>query len=304
MSHSQPPDQWPPPAQSFPVGQPHGWSSQQPQQGPFPVSQPEHQGWLAGQASSEQGQAPHGVDAPRPPGVEHDVPTWPRDFGRLVLYSLAITIVFTILVALAKAGVLRDQQLDVVSATSGFAGILLGVAGFLWPIMIFEQKRSDSGFRVRGLVPLMVVGTVLNTTIQALGLMAWPFILGPAARAGSMAAGLAHDPLALVTAFLFALASASWFSATFLFMIGWGPRGALIVLLPLLAQLGLFPGAGYYLFEAAPSLASLGIWALAAAAGLAALALAALFYSRAKRRRDAAGPYRPSLAELGWKPRS
>lgn len=128
-------------------------------------------------------------------------------------------------------------------------------------------------FGRKGLIPLLLFGTIAACALEIVVMMTWPFMLGDRAVPGTVAAELTTDPLSVVLVYLFLVAATAWFTAIVLSMVTGGAKAVLIVVLPLLGAVFLFMFQGVSIFETAPSITRIIVFSAVALAGLGALTI-------------------------------
>lgn len=208
---------------------------------------------------------------PTPP-PEEPVPTWARDYLRVIGISVFAVLFLTLLIGLAGTGLLRKNiATDPVAADGLWAGICAGLLVLLFPFLFFEQARRDSGFRRSGLVPLLLLGILTVSVIGVLAMMTWPFILGDRAMPGTVAAELTTDPAGIFLVLLFLLAATAWNTCLVMNMIIFGWKGALVLILPFLGMVFLIEFAGINIFENPPSTTGILLWGALALVGIVVL---------------------------------
>ena len=218
---------------------------------------------------------------PPPPGPLplHEmkpVPTWIRDFLRVLGIALFGALFFTFLIWFASTGLMRQQNFEVVEADGVWAGICAGVMTILFPFLFMEHKRPDDGFRREGLIPLTFLGVVASAVIVTLVALVWPFFLGERAVPGTVAADLNSDPASFFLVLLFFIGGMAWSMCVMMPMMIGGYKVALWLLLPYLGFVFLICFAGVRVFENPPSLLATMIWVAVALSGLAVLTVLAM----------------------------
>lgn len=207
---------------------------------------------------------------------EHEsVPSWRRDFGRIIGVTVIAVVIMTILVGLSSAGLLYGKRWEKVEADGVWAGIAATLPTLIFPFMFMELSRPDHGFRRKGLIPLLLLGIPAASVLETLTVMTWPFILGDGPYPGSVAAEMTTDPMSIVLVFVFLIAATAWFTTVVMPMAICGYKVALMLLLPFLGAIFLFMIAGVRIFDGSPSVASIIIWSAVALGGLAVLSLVA-----------------------------
>ncbi|WP_127365127.1 hypothetical protein [Brevibacterium linens] len=213
---------------------------------------------------------------PPPPGplplheVE-PVPTWTRDFLRVLGISLFGALFFTFLIWLASTGLMLQQNFQVIEADAVWMGVCAGGMAFLFPFLFTEYKRSDDGFRRDGLIPLILLSVVASAVIVTLVALVWPFFLGERAVPGTVAAELNTDPASCFLILLFFIGGMAWSTSMMMPMMIGGYKVALWLLLPYLGFVFLILFAGVRVFDNPPSLLTTMIWVAVSLFGLAAL---------------------------------
>ncbi|WP_152347217.1 hypothetical protein [Brevibacterium sp. CFH 10365] len=213
---------------------------------------------------------------PPPPGSSRvaevePVPTWTRDFLRVLGIALFGALFFTFLIWFASTGLLLQQNLEAIEANAAWAGICAGLIAFLFPFLFMEHKRRDNGFRRDGLIPLATLSVVCSGVIVTLVALIWPVILGDRTVPGTVAAGLNSDPASFFLILLFFIGGMAWAMTLMLPMMVGGYKIAVWLLLPYLGFVFLILFAGLRVFENPPSLLLTMIWLAVALSGLAAL---------------------------------
>ncbi|WP_344337119.1 hypothetical protein [Brevibacterium salitolerans] len=228
------------------------------------------------------------------PRGQDPVPSWGRDLRRLLLLALVGALVATVLLGLARLGLLRDNSHEPVEGGPVWAGICAVFPALMFGFLVLDTDRPDLGFRSRGLASLMLLGTVAASLIHTALMMTWPLILGARAVPGTNAAELSSNFASILVVLVFVLAATAWFAVTILMMLTVTPRaivagafwGVILAGLPVLAFLGeifLFMLMGVRLFESPPTLTGLAVWSAAAVAGLGVLALVSALRGRPER---------------------
>ncbi|MGO1909868.1 MAG: hypothetical protein ACTH1C_13260, partial [Brevibacterium linens] len=202
---------------------------------------------------------------PPPPGplplheVE-PVPTWTRDFLRVLGISFFGALFFTFLIWLASTGLMLQQNFQVIEADAVWMGVCAGGMAFLFPFLFTEYKRSDDGFRRDGLIPLILLSVVASAVIVTLVALVWPFFLGERAVPGTVAAELNTDPASCFLILLFFIGGMAWSTSMMMPMMIGGYKVALWLLLPYLGFVFLILFAGVRVFDNPPSLLTTMIW--------------------------------------------
>ena len=204
------------------------------------------------------------------------VPTWIRDFLRVLGIALFGALFFTFLIWFASTGLMRQQNFEVVEADGVWAGICAGVLAFYFPFLFMEHKRPDSGFRREGLVLLILLSVVTSAVIDVLVALVWPFFLGERAVPGTVAAELNADPASFFLVLLFFIGGTAWSVCIVMPMMIGGYKVALWLLLPYLGFAFLICFAGVRVFDNPPSLLTTMIWVAVTLTGLAVLTVLAM----------------------------
>ena len=204
------------------------------------------------------------------------VPTWPRDFLRVLGIALFGALFFTFLIWFASTGLMLQQNFEVVEADGVWAGICAGVMTILFPFLFMEHKRPDDGFRREGLIPLTFLGVVASAVIVTLVALVWPFFLGERAVPGTVAADLNSDPASFFLVLLFFIGGTAWSVCMVMPMMIGGFKVALWLLLPFLGFVFLIGFAGVRVFDNPPSLLTTMIWVAVTLTGLAVLTVLAM----------------------------
>ncbi|GAA1521717.1 hypothetical protein [Brevibacterium permense] len=219
---------------------------------------------------------------PPPPGPlplyeEEPVPTWTRDFLRVLGFTLFGALFFTFIIWLASTGLMYQRNMaDRIEADGLWAGIIAGVIALLFPFLFMEHKRKDDGFRREGLVPLILLSVVASAVIVTLVALVWPFFLGVRAVPGTVAAELNSDPASFFLVLLFFIGGMAWSMCVVMPMMIGGFKVALWLLLPFLGFVFLIGFAGVRVFENPPSLLTTMIWVAVTLTGLAVLTVLAM----------------------------
>lgn len=219
---------------------------------------------------------------PPPPGPlplyeEEPVPTWTRDFLRVLGFTLFGALFFTFIIWLASTGLMYQRNMaDRIEADGLWAGIIAGVIALLFPFLFMEHKRKDDGFRREGLVPLILLSVVASAVIVTLVALVWPFFLGVRAVPGTIAAELNSDPASFFLVLLFFIGGMAWSMCVVMPMMIGGFKVALWLLLPFLGFVFLIGFAGVRVFENPPSLLTTMIWVAVTLTGLAVLTVLAM----------------------------
>lgn len=203
------------------------------------------------------------------------VPTWGRDFRRVVLYGLFIAILLTLMVGMSAVGLMFGKQFQRIEPSPMWAGICAGILPLMYPFMVFGRERDDKGYRRQGLVPLLVLGIPAAVAVEVLVMMSWPLILGDHAGVGIVAADLTTDPLSILLVFTFLTAATAFFTAVVIIMLPGKTSTGFIMAVPLVGGVFYFIFTSKKIFENAPSGKAVVIWASAALACLAFLAIMA-----------------------------
>lgn len=224
-------------------------------------------------------ETPVGPPSPGPPPLHEPepVPTWSRDFLRVLGIAFFGAVAFTFFVWLASTGLLRAKGSwhDTVEADPIWAGICAGMIVCLFPFLFAELKRFDSGFRRKGLIPLVVLSALCGGAIVTAVMMTWPFFLGDQAIPGTVSADLAGDPASVLLLLLFSISGMSWCLSIVMPMVLGGFRYALGLLVPYLGMMFVFPFAGIRIFENPASGTATIIWVIVALSGMAVLTVLA-----------------------------
>lgn len=218
---------------------------------------------------------------PPPPGPlplheMEPVPTWTRDFLRVVGIAFFGALFFTFLIWLASTGLMLQQNFEVIEADAVWMGVCAGGMAFLFPFLFMEYKRSDDGFRRDGLIPLILLSVVASAVIVTLVALVWPFFLGERAVPGTVAAELNTDPASFFLILLFFIGGMAWSTSMMMPMMIGGYKVALWLLLPYLGFVFLILFAGVRVFDNQPSLLTTMIWVAVALSGLAVLTVLAM----------------------------
>lgn len=208
-------------------------------------------------------------------GDKKPVPTWGRDFRRVVVYGLFMVIFVTVLVGLSALGLMVGKQFERIEPSPMLAGICAGLTPFMFPFLLYSIKREDKGYRRQGLVPLLVLGVPTAVAVGVLVMMAWPRILGDHAGVGIVAADLTTDPLSILLVFTFLTAATAFFTAVVIIMLSGKTSTGFIMAVPLVGGVFFFMFTSKKIFENAPSGKAVIIWAGTALACLAVLAIMA-----------------------------
>lgn len=200
------------------------------------------------------------------------VPTWTRDFLRVLGIALFGALFLTLLIWFASTGLMRDKSLtDTIDADAVWAGICAGLMPVLFPVLFMEHKRLDNGFRREGLIPLIILSVVCGAVIVTVVTMTWPLFLGERAVPGTVAAELSGDPASVFLVLCFFIGGMAWCLTIMMPMMIGGFKVALWLLVPYLGFVFLSCFAGVRVFDNPPNFASAVIWAAVALSGLAAL---------------------------------
>ena len=219
---------------------------------------------------------------PPPPGPlplheEEPVPTWTRDFLRVLGISLFGALIFTFFIWLASTGLMYQRNMaGKIEADGLWAGIIAGVLALLFPFLFMEHKRKDDGFRREGLVPLILLSVFASAMIVTLVALVWPFFLGERAVPGTVAAELGSDPASFFLVLLFFIGGMAWSMCVVMPMMIGGFKAALWLLLPYLGFVFLIGFAGVRVFDNPPSLLTTMIWVAVTLTGLAVLTVLAM----------------------------
>ncbi|MGC2942035.1 MULTISPECIES: hypothetical protein [unclassified Brevibacterium] len=222
-------------------------------------------------------ETPVGPPPPGPPPLYEmePVPTWTRDFLRVLGIALFGALFVTFLIWFASTGLMLQQNFDVVEADAAWMGICAGGMAFLFPLLFMEHRRPDDGFRRAGLLPLILLSVVVSAVIVTLVALVWPFFLGERAVPGTVAADLNSDPASFFLVLCFLIGGMAWSMCMMMPMMIGGFKVALWLLLPYLGFVFLILFAGVRVFENPPSLIATMIWVAVALSGLAALTVLA-----------------------------
>lgn len=213
---------------------------------------------------------------PRPTASETETPTWTRDFLRVLGLSLFGVLFFTAVVWFAAMGLIQEKSgPDQVEADPIWAGICAGVTTFFFPFLFMEYRRDDSGFRRKGLIPLVILSVVIGGMIVTAVMLTWPFILGDHAIPGTVSGDLSSDPVSIVLLLFFIISGMSWCLSIVMPMLLGGFKYALWLLVPYLGSIFFFTFGGIRVFENPPNGGSTMFWAAMAVAGLAVLTILA-----------------------------
>lgn len=222
------------------------------------------------------------MPGPPPPGPlplfeAKPVPTWTRDFLRVLGIALFGALFFTFLIWLISMGlVYYPNMTDKMEADGLCAGIFAGLMAFYFPFLFMEHKRLDMGFRREGLVPLIVLSVVASAVIDVLVALVWPFFVGELAVPGTVAVELNSDPASFFLTLLFFIGGTAWSVCMMMPMMIGGYKVALWLLLPYLGFVALICFAGVRVFDNPPSLLATMIWVAVTLSGLAALTVLAM----------------------------
>lgn len=214
---------------------------------------------------------------PLPLHEEEPVPTWTRDFLRVLGISLFGALIFTFFIWLASTGLMYQRNMaGKIEADGLWAGIIAGVLALLFPFLFMEHKRKDDGFRREGLVPLILLSVFASAMIVTLVALVWPFFLGERAVPGTVAAELGSDPASFFLVLLFFIGGMAWSMCVVMPMMIGGFKAALWLLLPYLGFVFLIGFAGVRVFDNPPSLLTTMIWVAVTLTGLAVLTVLAM----------------------------
>lgn len=217
------------------------------------------------------------LPGPLPLHEVEQVPTWARDFLRVLGISLLGALFFTFLIWLASTGLMYQRNMaDKIEADGLWAGISAGVFALLFPFLFMEHKRQDVGFRREGLVPLILLSVVASAVIVTLVALVWPFFLGERAVPGTVAAELNSDPASFFLVLLFFIGGMAWSMCVVMPMMIGGFKAATWLLLPYLGFVFLIGFAGVWVLDNPPSLLATMIWVAVALSGLAVLTVLAM----------------------------
>ncbi|SDR95041.1 hypothetical protein SAMN04489752_0654 [Brevibacterium siliguriense] len=217
---------------------------------------------------------------PPPPGPlplheEEPVPTWTRDFLRVLGLNFVGALFFTFLIWFASTGLMLQQNFEVIEANAVWMGICAGILAFFFPFLFMKHKRPDDGFRREGLIPLALLNVLASAAIGSLVALVWPFFLGERAVPGTVAAELNADPASFFLVLLFFIGGMAWSMCLMMPMMIGGYKVALWLLLPYLGFVFLIGFAGVRVFDNPPSLLTTLFWVAIALTGLAALTVLA-----------------------------
>lgn len=245
--------------------------------------------------------------AEREPYEGERVPTWTRDFLRVLGVVLVLVLFFTFLIWAVAAGPLGQlegflRQIDeffrqklglVPLEDDGFirqpwalrppvdidaywVGMSAGLMVLGFPFLFVENKRMDNGFRRTGLVPLTILSVLFGGVIATAVMVTWPLILGDKAIPGTVFGDLGKDPAGFLLVLFFIIGGMSWCLSVGMPMIIGGWKFVLWLGLPFLGTLFCFTFAGSHLFENPTSRPTIIIWVVAAVSGMAVLTVVAL----------------------------
>ena len=241
------------------------------------------------------------------PAEREPVPTWTRDFLRVLGVVLVVVLFFTFLIWAAKAGPIGqiEQFLrhadDFVRQKVGlvphqddgllrqpwtprasieidayWAGMSAGLMVLGFPFLFVENKRMDNGFRRTGLVPLIILSVLLGGVIATAVMLTWPIILGDEAIPGTVSGDLSGDPASFFLVLFFIIGGMAWCLSVAMPMIIGGFKFVLWLALPYLGALFFFTFAGSHLFENPATGPAIMFWAAVAVSGTAVLTVLAL----------------------------
>ncbi|MFX4273401.1 hypothetical protein ACQBAR_01240 [Propionibacteriaceae bacterium Y1685] len=160
-------------------------------------------------------------------------PRWRSLLVRAVVTMVAVTAC----VALAHWGLLRDKSYDRIPDAVGFGHIGLGLVGALWPWVVFEHEREDSGFPVKGLVPWTLVTGPLVGLLGVGAAATWPLITGQFTLSGSVQEPTTPQAALTLLFVVWATTNAGLATGMPIFASVAVPRGALICVLPWLGTI-------------------------------------------------------------------
>ncbi|MCU4297504.1 hypothetical protein D3I60_10500 [Brevibacterium permense] len=212
---------------------------------------------------------------PLPLHEVEQVPTWTRDFLRVLGVSLSGALFFSFLIWFASTELMLQQNFEVIEADAVWMGICAGILAFFFPFLFMKHKRPDDGFRREGLIPLALFSVVASAVIVTLAALVWPFFLGERAVPGTVAAELNADPASFFLVLLFFIGGMAWSMCMMMPMMIGGYKVALWLLLPYLGFVFLICFAGVRVFDNPPSLLATMIWLAVALSGLAVLTVLA-----------------------------
>lgn len=174
-----------------------------------------------------------------------------------------MTVLAAFIVFATSAGLMKDRQWEVITEVGLFAAIMTAVFGWMFPFLMVEHKRDDSGFRHEGLLPLVLVSALLGTVILTVSSVLWPWIGTLHPESGQLSELVGHHPVGLfytaATYFTAAMSSSAFFvlmaTAPFAVMF---PRsapwlGTVLTLLVYFGVSGGYIGVAIWLGQRGPS---------------------------------------------------
>lgn len=124
-------------------------------------------------------------------------PAWGHDLGRNVILSVMVTVLAAFIVFATSSGLMKDKQWEEITEVGLFAAIMTAVFGWMFPFLMAEHKREDSGFRSEGLFPLLLVSALLGTVILTASSVLWPWIGTLHPETGQLAELVGRHPVGL-----------------------------------------------------------------------------------------------------------
>ncbi|WP_198394454.1 hypothetical protein [Brevibacterium yomogidense] len=241
------------------------------------------------------------------------MPSWRGDILRALGCAVFCVVLVWPLILLVRWRLLHYDNLEIIEDTDIWAAILASLISLMLPFLLLAPKRPDLGFRYSS-VPFLPQIVVVGGAVHTVSMLVWPWLVGADLVPGTVLAELASDPVALVTAAALVFTWSCVFLLLLVVILLASERmkwiTGVILLIPFL---GAIFGAGLTAvrtFDNPPSITACLVWVLLGIVALVLLTgmdlLRTHLHRRAQRRESrwqAALPYRPSLEELGWKPR-
>lgn len=111
-------------------------------------------------------------------GAQHGerTPSWIADLLRTIGWAIGVAVLVALMLWGAEAGVLRSRRGEAIDDLGVFAVILTLVCGAGLPYLTGEKGRADRGFRLTGLIPLVLIAAPISAAVLAASSLVWPWI--------------------------------------------------------------------------------------------------------------------------------
>lgn len=94
----------------------------------------------------------------------------------MIGWAIGVAVLVALVLWGAEAGVLRSRRGEAIDDIGVFAVILTLVCGAALPYLTGEKGRADRGFRLTGLIPLVLISAPISAAVLAASSLVWPWI--------------------------------------------------------------------------------------------------------------------------------